>query len=260
MTLNKKILSGFIICSMVMFVVAIISFRNSEKFIDTNQWVNHTHEVLYELDQISGSAVDAETGARGFVITGEENYLEPYNTSRATLAEHVNKATALTKDNPAQQRNIEGIQKLITAHLGHLETCIQLRKVKDFENAKALVATGEGKRILDEIRKGIGIAKEIEQVLLTERRKASDEDARNLNLILILLLSAIALVLIIVYNIISANLKALRRAETETANRNWTLSGSGELIKGMQGNKLPADLGQTIIDHLATYLNAQIGA
>src|SRR5260221_1050491 len=144
MTLNKKILSGFIICSMVMLVVAIISFRNSEKFIDTNQWVNHTHEVLYELDQISGSAVDAETGARGFVITGEENYLEPYNTSRATLAEHVNKATALTKDNPAQQSNIEGIPKLIKAHLGHLETCIQLLKAQYFEITKALLSTGEG--------------------------------------------------------------------------------------------------------------------
>ena len=260
MTLNKKILSGFIICSMVLIVVVIISFRNSEKLIDTNQWVNHTHEVLYEFDQISGSAVDAETGARGFVITGEENYLEPYNVSRGKLAEHLGKARSLTKDNPAQQENIEGIQKLIMAHLGHLEACIQLRKAKDFENAKALVATGEGKRILDEIRKGIGRAKEIEQVLLTERRKASDEDARNLNLVLILLLSAIALVLIVVYNIISVNLKALRKAETETANRNWTLSGSGELIKGMQGNKLLADLGQTIIDHLATYLNAEIGA
>jgi len=73
-------------------VVAIISFRNSEKFIDTNQWVNHTHEVLYELDQISGSAVDAETGARGFVITGEGKLTWNLQHSRATLAEHVNKA------------------------------------------------------------------------------------------------------------------------------------------------------------------------
>jgi CheY-like chemotaxis protein/CHASE3 domain sensor protein len=260
MTLNKKILAGFILCSVVMLVVGVISFKNSEKLIDTNQWVNHTHEVLYEFEQILVSSVDAETGARGFIITGEENYLEPYTNSKAKLAEHLNKARGLTKDNPAQQENIESIQKLIAAHLSHLETCIQLRKTKDFEITKALVAAGEGKRILDEIRKKVGLAKEAEQVLLVERRKASDQDARQLNLVLILLLSAIALVLAAVYTMISANLKALRRAETETAHRNWTLTGSGELIKGMQGNKLPADLAKTIIHHLATYLNAQIGA
>src|SRR6266481_7146333 len=107
MTLNKKILSGFIICSMVMFVVAVISFNNSEKFIDTNQWVNHTHEVLYEFDQILVSSVDAETGARGFVITGNENYLEPFVNSKSKLFEHVKKVRGLTKDNPAQQENID---------------------------------------------------------------------------------------------------------------------------------------------------------
>src|SRR5882672_10922751 len=147
MTLKNKILTGFIICSTVMIVVAVISFRNSEKFLDTNQWVNHTHEVLYEFEQILVSSVDAETGARGFVITGEENYLEPYNSAK--LLEHVNKARELTSDNPVQQENIERIQQLITSHIDHLEACIQLRKTKDFENVKALMATGEGKRILD---------------------------------------------------------------------------------------------------------------
>jgi len=68
-TLDKKILAGFIACSAVLFVVAVISFNNSEKFIDTNQWVNHTHEVLYEFDQILVSSVDAETGARGSSIS-----------------------------------------------------------------------------------------------------------------------------------------------------------------------------------------------
>jgi len=173
MTLDRKILSGFIVCCVVLLVVAVISFKNSEKFIDTNQWVNHTHEVLYEFEQILVSSVDAETGTRGFVITGEEKYLEPFSNSKVKLLEHVNKARELTKDNPTQQENIEAIQELITSHIGHLERCIELRKIKDFESAKMLVTTGEGKRILDEIRKTIGNAKEVEQTLLTERRKSS---------------------------------------------------------------------------------------
>ncbi len=71
MTLNTKILTGFLACSLVLVVVASISFTNSEKFLATNRWVNHTHEVLEELDQVLLSTVNTETGARGFTLTGE---------------------------------------------------------------------------------------------------------------------------------------------------------------------------------------------
>ena len=260
MTLNKKILAGFIICSMVMLVVAVITFKNSEKFVDTNQWVNHTHEVLYALEEVLVSSVDAEARLRGFVITGEEWYLEPFNYYKMTRLSRIRKASELTKDNPEQQENIEGIKKLVAAQISHLEKSIEIRKTKGSGNAQSILATSQGKEILDQIRKTIGHAKEVEQLLLTERMKASDDDARNFNLLFIALLSVIVVVLIAVYLIISANLKTFRRAETETADRNWNLSGSAKLIKRLQGNKLPADLAQTIIDHFAIYLNAQIGA
>ena len=81
MTLSQKILAGFIACTIVLAAVAIFSFRNSEKFIDTNQWVNHTYEVLNELDQLLTATVDAETGVRGYVISGNEVFLEPYNNA-----------------------------------------------------------------------------------------------------------------------------------------------------------------------------------
>ncbi|GHN00804.1 hypothetical protein WSM22_22930 [Cytophagales bacterium WSM2-2] len=259
MTLDRKILMGFISCSLVLLLVAVISFNNSEKFLDTNQWVNHTHEVLYEFDQILVSSVDAETGARGFVITGDENYLEPFNNSKSKLIEHIKKVRELTKDNPGQQENIAGIENLADAHIKHLSRKIELRK-EDFNKAKALVASGEGKRIEDDIRKTIDHAKGIEQTLLVQRRQASDADARSFNLIFIILLTVIVLVLIIVYFIIIANLRALRKAEKETADKNWSLSGSGELVKSMQGNKQLTDLAQAVINHLTTYLNAQIGA
>src|SRR5260370_42422129 len=116
MTLDKKILSGFIICCLALLIVAAISFNNSEKFIDTNPWVNHTHEVLYEFDQILVGSLDAETGARGFVITGNESYLEPFNNSKSNLLAHIKKVKELTRDNPGQQENVDRIEKLADAH------------------------------------------------------------------------------------------------------------------------------------------------
>ena len=94
-TLDKKILAGFVACSAVLLVVAVISIRNSSRLIETNEWVNHTHEVLYEFEQILVNCVDAETGMRGYVITGNENYLEPYNTAKALVLDHLQKARDL---------------------------------------------------------------------------------------------------------------------------------------------------------------------
>ena len=109
MTLGKKILSGFIICTVILIAVAIFSFKNSEKFIETNQWVNHTHEVLYEFDQVLAATVDAETGTRGFIITGNEGFLEHYKSSKDRILEHLDKVKNLTVDNASQQQNIEAL-------------------------------------------------------------------------------------------------------------------------------------------------------
>src|SRR5579859_6863504 len=260
LSLGKKILGGFVICSLVLILVAFISFRNSENLVYSSQWVNHTHEVLNEFDQVMVSALDAETGERGYIITGDENYLEPFHHAKSALSEHIDRVRQLTKDNEVQQGNIGRIERLADTLLKHLEVCISARKMQDLEKTRALVATGEGKRLLDLMRKEVSEAQQVEQTLLAERKQASEADARSFNLIFIVLLSVIAVVLISVYLIITNNLKALKKAEQETAQKNWTLTGSGDLIKDMQGNKQLTELTQTIINHLATWLEAQAGA
>ena len=77
--------------------------------------------MLYEFDQVLVNSVDAETGARGFVITGNESYLEPFASARSNLIEHIRKVRALTSDNRSQQENIDRIEKLAEAHLKFLE-------------------------------------------------------------------------------------------------------------------------------------------
>ena len=260
LSLGKKIIGGFILCTAILLLVAVISLRNSEKFISSNEWVNHTHEVLRELDRVLVAALNAETGERGFIITGEQNYLEPFNNAETELADHLAKARELTKDNRLRQDNIGRIGKLADTLLRHLEKCIAVRKTNDLEGTRALVATGEGKRLLDAIRRETENAERAEQALLAERKQASEDDASSFNLIFFLLLAVIAIVLISVYFVISNNLKSLQKAEQETANKNWTLTGSGQLVKDMQGNRRVEELAQTIVNHLATWLDVPVGA
>ncbi|MDB5273583.1 MAG: response regulator [Chitinophagaceae bacterium] len=258
MTLSRKILVGFIACTVILIAVAVFSFKNSEKFIETNQWVNHTHEVLYEFDQLQIATVDAETGTRGFIITGNASYLEPYQNSKERINEHFDKAKMLTADNPLQQQNLDLLKKLTQELTLHLEECITLRQ-QDFEKAKLFTASGKGKQIEDEIRRTILQSKNIESNLLEKRKQSSEEDARSFNLIFILLLAIITVVLIVVYLIITANLNALKKAETESANINWLLSGNFELNEKTRGEWQEKDLAQVIIDQICAFLKAQIG-
>jgi signal transduction histidine kinase/DNA-binding response OmpR family regulator/CHASE3 domain sensor protein len=259
MTLGRKILLGFIACAMILFGVAVFSYRNNEKFIDSNAWVDHTNQVMYEFEQILVYSVDAETGARGFVITGDDKYLEPFVNASTKIFEHVDKVKELTKDNPVQQKNIDELEKELKMHVDHLNGYIELRR-KDFEKAREIVATGEGKRIEDGIRKIIDKSREIEQKLLVERRMASDDDARNFNLVFAFLLLIIVLVLVSVYIIITTNLRALRKAETETANKNWLLTGNTDLNAKTQGEKEINTLALEVISQLTAYMKAQIGS
>ena len=258
MTLSQKILAGFIICTIILIGVAVFSFRNNEKFIESNEWVNHTHEVLYEFDQVLMGCVDAETGSRGFVITGNEWFLEPYTNAKIKIVEHLDKVKNLTSDNQVQQKNIELLNEGVGNLFKYHELCIKTRK-QEFEEAKALIATGQGKQISDGIRKIIGNSKEIENTLLDQRKKESEEDARNFNTVFIALLVVIAVVLISVYLIISTNLQALKKAEQESANKNWLLTGNFNLNEKTRGEKAEAELAQAVIDQVCTYLNAQVG-
>ena len=260
LSLERKILAGFIICSLVLLFVAVLSIRNSENLSSSNEWVNHTQEVLNAWQQIFINALDAETGKRGFVITGDTAFLEPFHHAMERSSESIEKVKELTKDNPAQQQNVARIEVLTDTLTRFLNACIRIRQEQGFEPARVKVASGEGKHLLDEIRNTINNAMGIEQTLLTERKQATDRDSHEFNLIFIILLSLIGIILISVYAIITGNLRARQKAEQETSQKNWTLTGSAQLIKAMQGNRQVKELAQAIIDHLAVWLDAQGGA
>ncbi len=258
LTLDKKILFGFSVCSFVLLFVVVISYNNSEELVITNQWVTHTQEVLYELEQVLVYSVDAENAARGFVISGKDEFLQPFFNSKLSLSDHTGKILELTRDNPSQQINARKLDSLTIKHIQHLEDFIELRKT-NYDQAVAQFTVGKSRLMLQQIRNLISKTKNIEQQLLNERKLASETDTRNFNILFIILLLVIAFTLVVVYILIITNLRALRRAEKETENKNWNLEGNRNLIRSIQGNRALTDLADIVINHLVTYLKAQAG-
>ena len=264
MTLNRKILVGFISSALILIGVAIFSYTNSEKFITSNAIVDQTNKALFEFGQIQSAITDAEAGNRGFVITGDDTYLEFFVNADESTNEHLEKARNLTKDNPIQQKNLEELEIEIRIRFSQLQKGIDLRRIVPIvvgvQKAKEYVIAGVGKKTQDKIRKIIERAQNIENTLLAERRLASENDAANFNTVFIVLMCIIILVLIFVYSIITRNLKMLKRAEDVTADKNWLLTGNTELNEKLIGDKSLEELANNTISFLCTYLKAQIGA
>ena len=137
MTLGRKIVIGFIACALVLLGVAVFSFKNSEKFVASNTLVNISNQVLYEFEQILMLTVDAETGVRGFIITGNDDFLAPFTASNIKVNEQLAKLEELTKANPFQQNNVAELGNEIKMRFANLKNCIALRRI-NYEKAPTI--------------------------------------------------------------------------------------------------------------------------
>lgn len=259
MTLSQKISAGFIACTIIMVTVAFFSFRNSERFIQTSKWVNHTHEVLREFDLLWASSLGIVSGSRGYVITGDEKYLDSYYAGIKETKEHLQKVKALTKDNPTQQKSLQNLEETLDLSNAFRNELIEAR-AHGSKVAYQMVSDGDGKRFQEEIKSILNDCERIENNLLNDRQKANENESRNFNAIFVLLLFVIALVLVAMYAIITTNLKALKKAERESNEKNWLLTGNFELNETMRGEREVAELSQSVVTKVCKYLNAQIGA
>jgi CheY-like chemotaxis protein/signal transduction histidine kinase/CHASE3 domain sensor protein len=259
LTIGRKIFIGFIACALILVGVAIFAFKNNEKFIDSNDSIIHANQVLFEFEQILVASINAETGTRGFVITGDHKFLEPFVNANTKGVEHLNKVKELTKDNPNQQKNIEALEKLFKMHVSYFKRGIDLRNA-DFEKSRELVVSGEGKQIEDQIRKIIDRAQAIEHNILAEKKLTSNNDVSTFNIVFAILLLLIMLILIVVYSVVTKNLQAIKSAEAETASKNWLLTGNTELSQKLIGVQRIEELANNSISFLCSYLKASIGA
>ena len=128
--------------------------------------------MLDALDEALSTMKDAETGERGYIITGEDAYLEPYNSAVANIQKQINRAKSLTADDPRQQANFPELQDLVRIRLDALDRTIALRR-NDAEAARLAVLTGGGKQKMDAIRSYVSEMKQLELSFLNDRERQS---------------------------------------------------------------------------------------
>jgi PAS domain S-box-containing protein len=162
---------------------AVLSLHNIREVATSVQWVSHTNEVLSRLEAVLSTLKDAETGQRGYLLTGEPAYLEPYRDAVDRLPRQIADLRQLTLDNPAQTVRVLRLDQLASEQLAILRRGLDLftlepDRARALATARQTVLSGQGKQVMDAIRGEVDQMQRVEWDLLGERGAISRASAR----------------------------------------------------------------------------------
>ncbi|MEP6488218.1 CHASE3 domain-containing protein [Microcoleus vaginatus GB2-A3] len=176
-SLTRQITAGIGMAVGLLIFNAATSYRNTLKLVENERWVNHTHQVLTELEATLSTLKDAETGQRGYLLTGEERYLEPYHSAIARINQQVVGLQQLTADNKRQQQRLRDLKIAIDSKLADLERTLNVRRKQNLAAAVRQIKTGRGKQLMGDIRQQIAAMTAEETQLLQQRARESQRSA-----------------------------------------------------------------------------------
>ena len=153
---TKWLVIGAFLAVIILIANVTVTYHNTGVLYLSSVAVAHTHDVLLALEDVLSLAKDAETGQRGYIITGEESYLEPYNTAVDAINSQTNVVAALTSGNPRQQARITELRSRLAAKLDELNRTIIIRRTSGAEAARSIILSGQGKSEMEAIRGIVG--------------------------------------------------------------------------------------------------------
>jgi CheY-like chemotaxis protein/signal transduction histidine kinase/CHASE3 domain sensor protein len=230
-----------------------VAYFNLQSLRENNAKVVHSHEVIVALDELLSKTQDAETGQRGFLLTNNERYLEPYNSALVAIPQKLTEIVELTRDNAAQQRRLGTLQTRVQAKLAELKETIDLRRSQSIEAAVAVVNSDRGKGEMDAIRAQLA-AMGKEEADLRAQRLAEMNSAYSTAFASSVLSGLLGILLTAAIGVLIRRTTLARRRE------DWLQSGHVGLGSAIIGDKRPDQLGDSILEFLARYTGAIAGA
>lgn len=184
-----------LLATTVLVAIMVVYFYNARKITVSGNLVAHTQEVLRTSDHVLMDVLNIETGSRGYLLTGNKSFLEPYDTAMKTITGDVQKLQFLTKDNPNQLVVIDSLIKQVQQKIFFTKFIIDLKKEGRLTEAEKLVVDGKGKLLSDKIRSSINLLN-TEEFRLLKIRKAVNGESNTVSLSIFLLLFVFILVIL----------------------------------------------------------------
>jgi len=244
---EKKTIFLIIIAALILISV-IVMLTYSEKIVkSTGIYVEHTQNILRKSNNVLIDVLNIETGTRGFIITGNEVFLEAFNKGTITINYNLNNLKELTKDNPLQQKRINCLIQAVGEKQAFSKKVIEVRKLQGLDAASVIIAAGNGKTIADKIRTIVADFNSVELNLLQQRKIANEKSILNSEILFLLLI----IVIVFIFSLVIIFYKNLKTKEIFTEK----LKKSNELFSNLF-NHNPASISIIrLSDHIIVNVN-----
>jgi CheY-like chemotaxis protein/CHASE3 domain sensor protein len=239
---------------LVFFIVSgLVAYANVSDLRATNQKVVRTHTVMVGADELLSAVQDAETGQRGYVLTGDIRYLAPYERAVPLVTARLDALFELTADNPRQRGSLVPLRRHVESKMEELGRIVALRRGEGFEAARAVILTDQGKADMDAIRDHVAAIRA--EVLRQRQTLLGDMERAYRTALISGVLSALlgAALTAAVFFLIRRSARARTREE-------WLQAGKVGLAEAMSGDLTIEALSDRVLAYLARYTGAQASA
>ncbi|MEP6903527.1 MAG: CHASE3 domain-containing protein [Actinomycetota bacterium] len=223
LALEKKLPVILLLAFLMLAAIGFFSYQSTHSLQEAVKWQKHTQDVLIKLDDTLISAINIETGGRGFVISGTDKFLEPFNSGKQNALKSIEDLKYLTADNQVQTENLVQLEKLLNDKIAITEFYIESRRTDGLLGGVNEASKGEGFVIMNNIRLTVEKMKNEEDRLL-KFRSESLQTTLNTNFWLMLLSSCAGIAALTAANfVVLFEIKKRRLAETDLVQANQSL-------------------------------------
>lgn len=220
---KKNVLSGFFLALAIIASLGVYSYLSIEKLINSAQLLNHSSQVISSAEEVLSITIDVETAARGYVITGDRSYLEPYDSAMIQIDNQISELKAATSSDPEQSSRVEKLDHLIHKKTQISGSIIKARE-RSFAEAQDLIVAGHGKKVMDDIRDLILEVQQTERELFKRQNFATAESLQQFQISFLALLIAPAVIIILLFYSINRQLDARVRVERQLRKASYEIS------------------------------------
>ena len=219
LTIEKKTTFFYILSAIILIPILVTFYNNGQKVIISNDKMMHTHEVISKSNEVLIDALNIETGFRGYLLSGEDIFLQPFKSAETKIYVDLDELTSLTKDNLAQQKRIDLLKKAVTERLIFTKKYIAIKKENLLNDSKRIKIIEEGKIITDKIKNEIANIISEENNLLKIRTLTAKKGTKDSNFLFLLLLLFLITIFTLVVIIIKNQKLKNKKLETYTADQ-----------------------------------------
>jgi CHASE3 domain sensor protein len=238
---------------LAVFVIAWLTYRALAARADAANAVNHTNAVQDHLHRFLSQVKDAETAQRGFLLTGVERYLEPYELAQASITTELQGLRQATADNPAQQQELGVVTTLVSLKLDELAQTIAHKRSGDTPGALAIVDSDRGRLLMERLRQSIDAMLATEQRLLVQR---TDEWEATVSSSSYVMFGGVGVLLCMILLIGVLASRDFRAVEAE----GWVRRVHLALTSQLQGDLRLESIGDKVLRILVENFHARVGA